>query len=49
MYRFVGYDDPYYQGIVSMSESEKVMVVSSRGSLDNACISSVSPDLMLHR
>ena len=33
----------------SMSESEKVMVVSSRGSLDTACISSVSPNLMLHR
>ena len=33
----------------SMSESEKVMVVSSRGSLDTACISSVSPYLMLHR
>ena len=30
----------------SMSESEKVMVVSSRGSLDTACISSVSPDLI---
>ena len=33
----------------SMSESEKVMVVSSRGSLDTACISSVFPDLMLRR
>ena len=33
----------------SMSESEKVMVVSSRGSLDTACISSVSPDMMLCR
>ena len=33
----------------SMSESEKVMVVSSRGSLDTACISSVYPDLMLRR
>ena len=32
-----------------MSESEKVMVVSSRGSLDTACISSVSLDLMLRR
>ena len=33
----------------SMSESEKVMVVSSRGSLDTACISNVSPYLMLRR
>ena len=33
----------------SMSESEKVMVVSNRGSLDTTCISSVSPDLMLRR
>ena len=33
----------------SMSESEKVMVVSSRGSLDTTCISNVSPDLMLRR
>ena len=33
----------------SKSESEKVMVVSSRGSLDTACIFTVSPDLMLHR
>ena len=33
----------------SMLESEKVMVVSSRGSLDTACISSVSPNLMLRR
>ena len=33
----------------SMSESEKVMVVSSRGRLDTACISNVSPDLMLRR
>ena len=33
----------------SMSESEKVMVVSSRGSLDTACTSNVFPDLMLHR
>ena len=33
----------------SMLESEKVMVVSSRGSLDTACISSVSLDLMLRR
>ena len=33
----------------SMSESEKVMVVSSRGSLDTTCFSSVSPDLMRHR
>ena len=33
----------------SMSESEKVMVVSSRGSLDTVCTSNVSPDLMLRR
>ena len=33
----------------SISESEKVMVVSSRGSLDTACISSISPDLTLRR
>ena len=33
----------------SMSESEKVMVVSSRGILDTACISSVFPDMMLRR
>ena len=33
----------------SMSESEKVMAVSSRGSLDTTCISSISPDLMLFR
>ena len=33
----------------SMSESEKFMVVSSRGSLDMDCRSSVSPDLMLRR
>ena len=33
----------------SMSEFEKVIVVSSLGSLDTACISSVSPDLMLRR
>ena len=33
----------------SMLEFEKVMVVSSRGSLDSACTSSVSPDLMLRR
>ena len=32
----------------SMSESEKVMIVPSRGSLDTAYISNVSPDLMLH-
>ena len=32
----------------SMSESKEVMVVSSRGSLDTACISNVSLDLMLH-
>ena len=33
----------------SKSESKKVMVVSSRGSLDTACISSVSHDLMMRR
>ena len=33
----------------SKSESEKVMVVSNRGSLDSAYISSVYPDLMLRR
>ena len=33
----------------SMSEFEKIMVVSSRGSLDTACISNFSPDLMLRR
>ena len=33
----------------SMSESEKVMVVSRRESLDMTCISNVSPDLMLRR
>ena len=32
-----------------MSESEKVMVVSSRGSLDTVCTSNVSPNLMLRR
>ena len=31
----------------SMSKSEKVMVVSGRGSLDTVCTSKVSPDLML--
>ena len=33
----------------SMLESEKVMVVSNRGSLDTTCTSNVSPDLMLRR
>ena len=33
----------------SMSESEKVMVVSSRGILDTVCTSKVSPYLMLRR
>ena len=33
----------------SMSESEKVMVVSSRGSLDTTCTSNVSLNLMLRR
>ena len=32
-----------------MSESEKVIVVSNRGSLDTVCTFSVSPDLMLRR
>ena len=33
----------------SMSKSEKVMVVSSRGSLDTVYTSKVSPDLMLRK
>ena len=33
----------------SMSRSEKVMVVSSRGSLDTVCTSKASPDLMLRK
>ena len=33
----------------SMSKSEKVMVVSNRGSLDIVCTSKVSPDLMLRK
>ena len=33
----------------SMSEFEKVMVVSNRGSLNTTCISNVSLDLMLRR
>ena len=33
----------------SMSKDEKVMVVSSRGSLDTVRTSNVSPDLMLHK
>ena len=32
-----------------MSTFEKVMVVSNRGSLDTACTSKVSPDLMLRK
>ena len=32
-----------------MSKYEKVMVVSSRGSLDTICTSKVSPDLMLRK
>ena len=32
-----------------MSMSEKVMVVSSRGSLDTICTSRASPDLMLRK
>ena len=34
---------------LSMSKSEKVMVVSNRGSLDTVCTASISPDLMLRR
>ena len=33
----------------SMSESEKVMVLSNRGSLDTVCTSNVSPDMMMRR
>ena len=33
----------------SMSRSEKVMVVSSRGSLDIVCTSRASPDLILRK
>ena len=33
----------------SMSESEKVMVVSSRGNLDTSYTSNVSPDLMMRK
>ena len=33
----------------SMSKFEKVMVVSSRGSLDTVCTSKVSPNLMLRK
>ena len=33
----------------SMSKSKKVMVVSSRGSLDIVCTSKVSPDIMLRK
>ena len=33
----------------SMSKSEKVMVVSSRGRLDTVCTSKVSPDPMLRK
>ena len=32
-----------------MSRSEKVMVVSSRGSLDTVCTSRASPNLMLRK
>ena len=32
-----------------MSKSEKVMVASSRGSLDIVCTSKVFPDLMLRK
>ena len=33
----------------SMSRSEKVMIVSSQGSLDTVCTFSASPDLMLRK
>ena len=33
----------------SMSKSEKVIIVSSRGCLDTICTSKVSPDLMLRK
>ena len=33
----------------SMSKSEKVMTLFSRGSLDTVCTSKVSPDLMLYK
>ena len=33
----------------SMSKSEKVMVVSNRGSFDTVCTSKVFPDLMLRK
>ena len=52
---FIGYDNPITSGSSrgcwqpSMSEFEKVMVVSSQGSLDTACISNVSTDLMPRR
>ena len=48
MDRFVGHNCSNYQG-VAMSESKKVMDVSSRGSLDTACTSAISADLMLRR
>ena len=34
---------------LSRSESEKVMAVSSQGSLDTACTSKTSPDLILRK
>ena len=52
---FISYYGFYHTRVVmgmlkpSMSKSEKVMVVSSRGSLDIVCTSMVSPDLMLCR
>ena len=55
MDHFIGYYGLYHKWIVmgcwqpSMSKSEKVMVVSSRGSLDTACTSNVSPYQMLRR
>ena len=55
MDHFIGYYGFYHSGLSwgcwqpSMSKSEKVMVVSNRGSLDTVCTSKVSPDLMLHK
>ena len=55
MDHFIGYYGFYHSGSSwgcwqpSMSKSEKVMVVSNRGSLDTVCTSKVSPDLMLHK
>ena len=52
---FVGHNCANYQWVVVgvlhpfRSESENVMDVSSCGSLDTACISPISADLMLRR